>query len=37
MPLDLTQEDIENDVRQGCEEVRRERLRHRAEQRTGTA
>ncbi len=37
MPADVTQEDIENDVRQACEEVRQERLRQRAEQRTGTA
>jgi hypothetical protein len=36
MPADVTQEDIENDVRQACEEARQERLRQRAEQRTGT-
>jgi len=37
MPADVTQEDIESDIRQAREEVRRERLRHRAEHRTGTA
>ncbi len=37
MPADVTQEDIDRDVRQASEEVRRERLRRHAELRTGTA
>ncbi len=37
MPADVTQEDIERDVRLAFEEVRQERLRRHAELRTGIA